>query len=233
MIRHLPAAMRAAFPYTIPVMTGFAFLGIAYGILMSDIGFGVPWIALVSFIVFAGALQFVAIGMLTSAFDPIYVFLIAIAINARHLFYGIAMVEKLQNVGKVKPYIIFAMCDETFSILVSTEPPPKVDRNAFMFAVAFMHQAYWIIGGIIGGLIGPLLAFNTAGIDFVMTAFFVVVFLNTWMSNKKHTPALIGLTAGVVSLLIFGPGHFIIPAMGLIIIALTVFRKRLEKGGIE
>ena len=221
-------AFKAAFPHTIPVLTGFIFLGIAYGILMSGRGFGWQWILLTSSVVFAGALQFVGISLLTSAFDPLYAFLIAVSINARHLFYGISMLEKFSGVGKIKPYLIFGMCDETFSILCTAQPPENVDKKAFMFAVTLLNQSYWVIGGVIGGLIGPLLTFDTYGIDFVMTAFFVVIFINQWQASTNRAPALIGLGAATAGLLIFGADNFIIPAMILIIVCLTAFRKRLE-----
>jgi len=231
MLKKLPAAFRAAFPHTIPVMTGFAFLGMAYGILMSGRGYGWPWVLLTSGVVFAGALQFVGISLLTSVFDPLYAFLIALAVNARHLFYGVSMLEKYSGTGGVKPYLIFGMCDETFSILCSTSPPPGVDRRAFMLAVTLMNQSYWVLGGVAGALIGPLLSFDTRGIDFVMTAFFVVIFINQWKSQKRHSPALIGLGAATASLIVFGAENFIIPAMILIVAFLTVFRKRLEGVG--
>jgi len=230
LLKKLPAALRAAFPNTIPVLTGFIFLGIAYGILMSSRGFGWQWILLTSSVVFAGALQFVGISLLTTAFDPLYAFLIALSVNARHLFYGISMLEKYSGTGKVKPYLIFGMCDETFSILCSTEPPPNIDKRAFMLAVTLLNQSYWVLGSIAGGLIVPLLPFDTYGIDFVMTAFFIVIFLNQWRSQKKHSPALIGLGASAVCLFIFGAENFIIPAMILIVACLTIFRKQLAKG---
>jgi len=229
MLKELPNAVKAAFPHTIPVLTGFIFLGIAYGILMSGRGFGWPWILLTSSVVFAGALQFIGISLLTSAFDPFYAFLIAISINARHLFYGISSLEKFSGTGKIKPYLIFGMCDETFSILCTAEPPPAVDKRAFMLAVTLLNQSYWLIGSVAGGLIGPLLTFDTYGIDFVMTAFFVVIFINQWRAHKNHSPALIGLGAATVSLLLFGADNFIIPAMILIIVCLTVFRRQLTR----
>jgi len=227
LLKKLPTAIKAAFPHTIPVLTGFIFLGMAYGILMSSRGFGWHWILLTSVVVFAGALQFVGISLLTSVFDPLYAFLIALSVNARHLFYGISMLEKFNGTGKIKPYLIFAMCDETFSILCSTEPPPKVDRRAFMLSVTLLNQSYWVLGSVAGGLIGPLLRFDTYGIDFVMTAFFVVIFLNQWRAKKKHSSALIGLGASLISLIIFGADNFIIPAMLLIVACLTIFRKKL------
>jgi 4-azaleucine resistance transporter AzlC len=230
LLKKLPAAIKAAFPHTIPVLTGFLFFGMAYGILMSSRGFGWYWVLLTSIVVFAGALQFVGISLLTSVFDPLCAFLIALSVNARHLIYGISMLEKYSGTGKIKPYLIYAMCDETFSIIYSTDPPPHVDRRAFMLAVTLLNQVYWVLGGVIGGLIGPFLTFNMHGIDFVMTAFFVVIFLNQWHAQKKHAPALIGLGASAVSLLMFGADTFIIPAMILIVACLTIFRARLAKG---
>ena len=230
MLKNFPNAVKAAFPHTIPVLTGFIFLGIAYGILMSSKGYGWHWILLTSIVVFAGALQFIGISLLTSVFDPLYAFLIAISVNARHLFYGISMLEKFDGTGKLKPYLIFGMCDETFSILCTSEPPANVDKRGFMLAVTLLNQSYWVLGGVIGGIIGPLLTFDTYGIDFVMTAFFVVIFINQWRSNKNHSSALIGLGAATVSLLFFGADNFIIPAMVLIIVCLVAFRRQLAKG---
>jgi len=229
-LKKMPAAFRAAFPYTIPVLAGFLFLGMAYGILMSARGYGWPWVLLTSAVVFAGALQFVGISLLTSVFDPIYAFLIALAVNARHLFYGISMLEKYNGTGAIKPYLIFGMCDETFSILCSTPPPPGVDRRAFMLALTLLNQSFWVLGSVAGGLVGPLLTFDTHGIDFVMTAFFIVIFINQWRATKSHSPALIGVGAAAVSLIVFGAEGFIIPSMILIVIVLTVFRGKLAKG---
>jgi len=230
LLKDLPAAIKAAFPHTIPVLTGFLFFGMAYGILMSSRGLGLPWIVLISVVVFAGALQFVGISLLTSVFDPLYAFLIALSVNARHLFYGISMLEKYSGTGGIKPYLIFGMCDETFSILCSTPPPPNVNKRAFMLAVTLLNQSYWVLGSIAGGLIGPLLTFNLYGIDFVMTAFFVVIFLNQWDAQKNRSPALIGLGAAAVSLFLFGAETFVIPTMVLIVACLTIFRTPLAKG---
>jgi 4-azaleucine resistance transporter AzlC len=224
-------AVKVAFPHTIPVLTGFLFLGMAYGILMSERGFSWYWIFLTSVVVFAGALQFVGIVLLTSVFDPFNAFLLALAINARHLFYGISMLEKLSGTGKIKPYLIFGMCDETFSILCSAQPPQDVSKKFFMLSVTMLNQSYWVIGGVLGGLIGPLLTFNTYGIDFVMTAFFIVIFINQWKAQKKHSPAIIGLGASAVCLVIFGADNFIIPSMILIVACLIFFRKKLSVGG--
>jgi 4-azaleucine resistance transporter AzlC len=224
MLKKMPAAWQAAFPHTIPVMTGFIFLGIAYGILMCQKGYGWPWILLASGLIYAGSLQFVGVSLLSGAFNPLYALLIALLINARHLFYGISMLEKYSGLGKLKPYLIFGLTDETFSILCSVQAPPQVEKPHFMLAVTMLHHVYWLAGGLIGGLIGPLLTFNTQGIDFVMTAFFVVIFLNQWRAQKNHLPALIGLGTAMLSLLIFGAENFIIPAMILIIACLSLLR---------
>ena len=230
MLRKLPAACKAAFPITIPVLTGYLFMGIAYGMLMSSNGYNWLWILLVSSVVYAGALQFVGIILLTSVFEPLNVFLIALAINARHLFYGLSMLEKYSNTGKLKPYLIFGMTDETFSILHSLQPPPHVEKQTFMLAVTLMNQSYWVVGSIVGGIIGSLLTFDMQGLDFVMTAFFVVVFINQWKSQKNHSSAVIGLGSAIVSLIVLGAEVFIIPAMLLIVVCLTLFQKQIVKG---
>jgi len=229
MLRKLPKAIKAAFPFTLPVMAGFLLLGMAYGILMGSRGYGWFWSLLTSSVVFAGALQFVGISLLTSAFEPLYAFVIALAVNARHLFYGISMLEKYGGTGIVKPYLIFGMCDETFSILCSTPTPPNIDKRAFMLAITLMNQSYWVLGSFVGGAVAPMLTFNMFGIDFIMTAFFVVIFINQWRAQKNHSPAIIGLGAATAGLLIFGAEIFVIPAMLIIIACLTVFRKSLSK----
>ena len=229
MLRKLPKAIKAAFPFTLPVMAGFLLLGMAYGILMGSRGYGWFWSLLTSSVVFAGALQFVGISLLTSAFEPLYAFVIALAVNARHLFYGISMLEKYGGTGIVKPYLIFGMCDETFSILCSTPTPPNIDKRAFMLAITLMNQSYWVLGSVVGGVVAPMLTFNMFGIDFIMTAFFVVIFINQWRAQKNHSPAIIGLGAATAGLLIFGAEIFVIPAMIIIIACLTVFRKSLSK----
>ena len=230
MLRKLPTACKTAFPHTIPVLTGYLFLGIAYGILMSNNGYGWFWILLMSSFVYAGALQFVGIHLLTVTFDPLNALLIALAINARHLFYGLSMLEKYNGTGKVKPYLIFGMTDETFSILHTTEPPPRMEKSIFMLAVTLLNQSYWLLGSIIGGIVESFLTFDTQGLYFVMTSFFVVIFINLWRAQKNHSSALIGLGAATASLLVFGAERFIIPAMILIVVCLTVFQKRVAKG---
>mgnify|MGYP003376945753 CR=1 FL=1 len=223
-------ALKAAFPHTIPVLTGFLFLGIAFGILMNSKGYGAPWAIGMSLFTFAGSMQYVAVNLLTAAFNPLYAFLLTLMVNARHLFYGISMLEPFQGMGKKKIYLIFALCDETFSILCSATPPKGVDRGRFMLWVALLDHFYWVLGTALGSLVGAMITFDTTGIDFVMTALFVVIFLNQWQSQKNHLPALVGVCTSVACLLVFGPDQFLLPSMALMAVILCAARKRLEGG---
>lgn len=222
-------ALQAAFPHTIPVLTGYIFLGMAFGILMTSKGYSLGLTVLMSVITYAGSMQFVAISLLAAAFNPLYAFLLTLMVNARHLFYGVSMLKKFSGTGRKKPYLVFGLTDETFSILCSAEPPQRVDRNWFMFFITLLDHSYWIIGSAVGGLLGAIVSFNTKGIDFVMTALFVVILTNQWKSQKHHSPAIIGIAAAVLCLLWFGPSHFIIPSMIMIVMLLTLFKKPIER----
>lgn len=226
-------ALKAAFPHTIPVFTGFIFLGIAYGILMNSKGYGVGWTALTSFMAFAGSAQYLAITFLTSVFNPMYALLMTLMINARHLFYGISMLDKFKDTGKLKPYLIFGLCDETFSIICSTEPPKGVNRSWFMFFITLLDHSYWVLGSTLGALLGSMISFSTKGLDFVLTALFVVIFLGQWKTQQSHHPAIIGVLCSGTCLVLFGQSNFIIPSMIAILVILTVSRKTLEKEGVE
>lgn len=221
-------ALKAAFPHTIPVLTGFMFLGIAYGILMNSKGYGFGWTVLMSLFAFAGSAQYIAVTFLTTVFNPVYALLMTLIINARHLFYGISMLDKYKNAGRLKPYLIFGLCDETFSVLCSTEPPEGVNKNWFYFFVTLLDHLYWVTGSAIGGLLGSVISFNIKGLDFVLTALFVVIFVGQWRTRKNRLPAMVGVLCSVVCLLIFGQRHFIIPAMLAILASLTLFRKGLD-----
>lgn len=223
------AALKYAFPYTIPVLTGFAFLGTAYGILMSSKGISFLWTMLMSFTVFSGSIQYMAATLLVSAFNPLYALGLTIVVNARYLFYGIAMLEKLKDAGKYKPYIIFGMCDETFSILCSIPAPPEINKQLYMLYVTLLDHSYWILGSALGCLIGSFIPFNSKGLDFVLTALFVVIFINQWKSCKKHTPAIVGVCCSIACLVIFGPDGFIIPAMASILLVLALLKEKISK----
>lgn len=221
-------AFYAAFPLTLPICAGFLFLGFAYGVYMNSKGFSFFWPMIMSLTIFAGSMEFVTVSLLTSAFNPLYAFLLTLMVNARHLFYGVSMLETYKDVGKKKWYLIFGMCDESFSINYSTKPPEGVDRGWFMFFVTLLNHFYWVMGATLGGLLGSLIAFSTKGIDFVMTALFVVIYIDQWRAQKRHLPAVIGLAVSVLSLLIFGADQFILPAMALMLAVLTVLRRPLS-----
>lgn len=221
-------AFRAAFPYTIPIFAGFVFLGIAYGIYMNSLGFNAIYPILMSLIIFAGSMEFIAANLLLVAFNPIHALFLTLMVNARHLFYGISMLEKYKGIGKKKFYLIFGLCDESFSINSTVDIPKDVDKGWFMFFVTLLNHLYWGIGAAIGGIFGSFVHFNTKGLDFVMTALFVVIFVEQWMREKKHYSALVGLGLSIFSLIIFGGNNFIIPAMIMILLVLTILKKPIE-----
>ena len=226
-------ALAAAFPHTIPILTGFLALGCAYGLYMRVSGFSVWYPLAMSVVIFGGSLEFVTVSMLLGAFAPLQTLLMGLMIQARHLFYGISMLEKYKGMGWKKIYLIFGLCDETFSINCTVTPPDDVDRGWFMFFVTLLDQSYWITGAVLGSLIGTLIHFDTQGLDFAMTAMFVVIFLEQWLKEKKHYTALIGVGASVACLLLFGADSFLIPTMFCILCMLTVFRQPIEKAGAQ
>ncbi len=222
-------ALKSAFPHTIPILAGFMFLGMTYGILMKVSGFPI-WLALLmSVVVFAGSMQFVGVNILLSPFNPLAAFLMTLMINARHIFYGISMLDKYKNTGAKKTYLIFGMCDESFSVNCSAEIPDGVDKNWFMFFVTMLDQLYWVAGTALGAVFGSFIKFNTKGLDFVMTAMFVVIFLEQLLKEKDHLLSITGLVISIASLIIFGGDNFIIPAMLAILAALTLLRSQAEK----
>lgn len=224
-------ALKAAFPYTIPIMAGFLFLGFTYGVYMNVKGFSFVYPMLMSLTIFAGSMEFVTVNILLGAFDPLQTFAMTLMINARHLFYGISMLEKYKGLGWKKIYLIFGLCDESFSINYTADIPEDVDRGLFMFFVTLLNQLYWFTGSTLGGLLGSLISFNTEGLDFVMTAMFVVIFLEQWLKDKNHIPALVGTGLSLLCLIAFGADLFMLPSMAAILITLTFLRKPLEKGG--
>lgn len=224
-------ALKAALPHTLPVCVGFLFLGMSYGFLMRSKGFSFVYPMFMSLFIFAGSMEFVTVNLLLSAFQPLYAFFLAFMVNARHLFYGISMLEKYKNTGWKKAYLIFGMCDESFTVNCTAEPPADVDAGWFMFFVTLLNQIYWVSGATLGALLGYVVHFNTKGIEFVMTALFVVMFVNQWEETKEHRPALIGLGCSLLCLLIFKAGNFILPSMALIVACFSLCRIRMPKGG--
>lgn len=222
-------AFKAAFPKTIPIMTGFLFLGAAYGIYARSAGLPIAVPIIMAAVVFAGSMEFVAVDMMTAAaiFDPWGALVMAIMVNARHLFYGISMLDKYKNVGKKRWYLIFGMCDESFSINCTADIPEDVDRGRFYFFVTFLNQCYWITGTALGAFAGSF--FNIEGIDFVMTALLTVLFVDNLLKEKSHIGSVVGVCAALLCLLIFGGDSFIIPSMLMILLGLTLLRKPIER----
>lgn len=223
------AALRAAFPYTVPILAGFLFLGMTYGVYMNVSGFSFLYPMLMSLTIFAGSMEFVAVSLLLSAFAPLQALLLTLMINARHLFYGISMLDKYKGTGWKKIYLIFGMCDESFSINCTAQIPEGIDRGWFMFFVTLLNQIYWFTGSTLGGVFGSFISFNTQGLDFVMTAMFVVIFLEQWGKDRSHTSALLGLGLSALCLVIFGADNFIIPSMLALLAVLTLLRRGLEQ----
>lgn len=221
-------ALLAALPHTIPILTGYIVLGAAYGILMNSKGYGLIWALLMSLIVYAGSAQYAAITFLTSIFNPVYALFLTLMVNARHVFYGLSLMSKLKDTGKLKPFIIYWLSDETFSVLCSAEPPKEINKSWFMFFIALLNYLYWSLGTIMGSLIGNMISFNTHGLDFALTALFVVIFISQWKSQKRHEPAITGVFCTVICLIIFGQSNFVIPSMIAIITVLTLMRNKIE-----
>ena len=233
MNKKLKKAFLAAFPKTIPIFAGFWFLGLTYGIYMNVSGFSFWYPMIMSLTIFAGSVEFVAVNMLMGAFNPLQALAMTLMINARHLFYGISMLDKYKGTGIKKFYLIFGMCDESFSINYTAKIPDDVDRGWFMFFVTLLNHIYWFTGATLGGIFGSLIQFDTEGLEFVMTAMFVVIFLEQWLKEKRHTSALLGLGLSLICLIAFGADGFIIPAMLAILGVLTLIRRPLESKGAE
>lgn len=221
--------LKTVFPKTLPVLAGYMVLGMGFGILLRVNGYGVLWALAMSTFIYAGSMQFVGISLITGGVSLISVAVTTLMVNARHLFYGISMVDRYHGTGQKKPYLMHALTDETYSLVCTGDAPEGLHPHKYYLTVSILNHAYWITGSALGSLIGGLLTFDTAGIDFAMTALFVTVFVEQWLTTKEHRPALIGVEASVLCLLLFGEDHFLIPAMILITAALTMKRKVLEQ----
>ena len=223
------AALKTALPHTIPVLSGYIVLGAAYGILMNNQGISLFWIGFSSIFIYAGSMQFVTVTLLGAGFDLSSAFLMTIMVNARHLFYSISFLQKYSNMGFIKPYLIFSLTDETFSLLCDLEVPEGISRKWFYFYTSLLNHIYWISGSLLGGILGGLLQLEIKGLDFVLTALFLVIFIRMWKSSKNRIPAIIGVISSLMCRIIFGADDFIIPSMILILLLVTIFRKALER----
>ena len=217
--------LRTAVLDTVPVMTGYVFLGFGFGILMQQNGFGVLWAAAMSLFIYAGSMQYVAISLLTSGASLLTAAMTAFVVNARHLFYGISMVDAYKGTGKKKTYLIFGLTDETYSLVSQVQVPEGISQNGYCLLVTLFDHIYWVSGTVLGSLAGSLLPINYEGVDFALTALFVTIFVEQWLSTKKHGPAIIGVAATTVCLVIFGADVFLIPSMVIIAASLILMQK--------
>lgn len=217
----------AAFPHTVPVLAGFLVLGIAYGMLMQKNGYGVLWAVLMSAIAFCGSMQFVAITLLTTVFHPLQAFLLSVLVNARHLFYGLSMLQKYKGFGNRKWALVYTLCDETFSIVSAVTPPEGVEPSSFYLAVSVLNYFYWVFGTFIGGIIGQIIPFNTKGLDFALTALFVVLFLEQMKKQENRILGIVGIVSTVLGLILFGSNQFVLPSMAVLLFVLIAGRKWL------
>ena len=220
--------LKTAFLSTLPVMAGYVVLGTGFGILLSSKGYNPLWTLAMSVFIYAGSMQYLAVDLLAGGAGLITAALTTLMVNARHLFYGISMIGKYQDAGKYKPYLIFALTDETYSLNCGALPQGITDAPTYYFMVSLFNHCYWVLGSLLGAVLGYVIPFSTEGIDFALTALFVTVFVEQWLSTKDHIPALIGLTASAVCLTVFGADGFLIPSMVLITLALAVYGR---KGG--
>lgn len=221
-------AFKAAVPYTLPILAGFAFLGLTYGIYMHQSGFNFIYPMLMSLTIFAGSAEFIVANLLLQAFNPVGVFFITLIINSRHLFYGLSMLDRYRHTGWKKPYLIFGMCDESFSINYTATIPDGVDRGWFMFFVTALNQSYWVGGATLGGLFGSTIPTHIKGLDFVMTALFIVLCINQLRHESNHLSSKAGAILAIVMLLIVGQTYFIPATMILVILVFTIVYRQKE-----
>ena len=213
--------IKTAFLDTLPVMAGYLVLGMGLGVLLESKGFGVLWAFCMSLFIYAGSMQYLAVSMLSPGVSLVSAAVTTLMVNARHLFYGVSMVDKYKNTGKRKPYLIFALTDETYSLVCDGE-----HSDDYYLLVSLFNHFYWVAGSVLGSLIGSLLSFNTNGIDFALTALFLTVFTEQWLSQKRHRYAVIGVSASAVCLILFGADNFLIPSMALIAVTLLILSKK-------
>lgn len=220
-----------AFRQTIPVMLGYLFLGMAFGLMLQDAGYHFLWAFLSSVIIYAGSMQFVLVTMLTGGVGLLYAALMTFFINGRHIFYGLSFVEKYKKMGKAYPYLVFSLTDETYSVLCGTRVAGGMEEKKVYFWISFLDHCYWITGSVLGAVLGQYLTFDMTGIDFSMTALFVVIVVEQWQGAKTHAPAIIGAVSGLFFLALLGPDRFILPSLLCAMAILLLIRKKEETEG--
>lgn len=218
-------AMRQVFLDTVPVLTGYLFLGAGFGILLSETGYGVWWALGMSIFIFAGSGQYLAVSLLAGGASLLSTAVATFLVNARHIFYGISLLDDYEKAGKKKPYLIFALTDETYSLVTQNHPPEGMSRHSYCFAVSLLDHIYWVCGCVLGSLVGRYIPISFEGVEFVLTALFVTMFVDQWLSNKNHFPAIVGVVSTTLCLVLFGSELFLIPSMVLMAVLLTVSQK--------
>lgn len=226
---------RFAFRQSIPVMVGYLFLGMAFGLMLQHIGYNFVWALLISTFVYAGSMQFVLVSILSGGMNLASIALMTLTINSRHFFYGLSFLKTFREMGKAYPYMIFSLTDETYALLCSANVPEHLNQKKVYFRIALFNQIYWIAGSVLGAAGGELARFNLKGIDFTMTAMFTVIFIEQWLAAEKtaHLPAIVGIFSGIAALLAFGPDRFVLPALILAVGLLIAVRPVLSKIGKE
>lgn len=226
--------LKRAFNITLPVFFGYLFMGIAFGILLQKAGYNFIWAFFISLIVYAGSMQFIMISFFGGGISLLSVALMTLTINGRHIFYGLSFIEKFKSMGGwYYPYMIFSLTDETYSLLCGINNSEAVDWKKLFFTIAAMNHSYWIAGCTIGAIFGEMITFNTTGIDFAMTAIFVVIFVEQWLSADNHGPACVGIACGLGALIIFGANNFVLPSLLLAVISLLLLKNKMEAESID
>lgn len=225
--------IKYAFTASLPVMAGYVVLGMGFGILLQDKGYSWWWAALMSLTIYAGSMQYVAVDLLSVGASVLTAAIMTVMVNIRHLFYGITMLEKYADTGRKKPYLIFSLTDETFSLVCSPSLPEGVNEKQYYFYVSLLDQCYWVLGSIIGAVAGAALSFDSSGIDFAMTALFVVIFVEQWEKTKQHLPAVTGVAISILCRILFGASNFLIPAMAGITAAMFIEKKWIKGDGSD
>jgi 4-azaleucine resistance transporter AzlC len=225
--------LKFAFRQTIPVLMGYLFIGVAFGLMLSDIGYHFLWAGFISIVVYAGSMQYLMVTLLSGGASLLFVLMMTLFVNGRHVFYGISMIEKFRDMGKRYPYMIFSLTDETYSLLGRTQVPATLDEQKVLFQISMLNHSYWVIGSLLGGLVGQLGAFNSTGIEFSMTAIFLAIVVEQWGEKKNRIPILIGIGCSLCFLLILGAEQFILPSLSLTVLIILLFGNKMRKGGEE
>lgn len=221
--------IKFAFIHSVPIMLGYLFLGFAFGLLLQNAGYSFWWALLSSCFIYAGSMQFLLVTLLSSGASLIYTAVMTVFINGRHVFYGLSFVDRFKKMGKIYPYMVFSLTDETYSVLCSLSIPKGVCEKWAYFFIALFDHCYWIIGSLLGALAGGIITFDVTGIDFSMTALFIVIMVEQWMSTKNHFPAILGMISGIVLLVILGPDRFIVPSLGISMVILLQYINRSKE----